>query len=168
MALPRAPHRMRCIRKRTGRFRVRSISRLLILRLIRSCCRATIPPQSSSARQTRSIAWIQKAHRLASAGEIRPVITEVDLEPGLTIILYTDGLTHAGKRRGNPMDVANAIQAMLDEQDPSPQELADALLAHAVNLDENRPSDDISVVALKVSSREDDDVRRMSVRLPLR
>jgi len=98
---------------------------------------------------------------------IRPVITEVELEPGLTIVMYTDGLTHAGKRRGHPMDVCNAIQAMLDEQDPSPQELADALLAHAVNLDEGRPADDISVVTLKVSSRDDDDVRRMSVRLPL-
>jgi serine phosphatase RsbU (regulator of sigma subunit) len=99
---------------------------------------------------------------------IRPVITEVELKPGLTIVMYTDGLTHAGKRRGQPMDVCNAIQAMLDEQDPSPQELADALLAHAVNLDEGRPADDISVVTLKVSSREDDEVRRMSVRLPLR
>ena len=100
--------------------------------------------------------------------DIRPVITEVDLEPGLTIVMYTDGLTHAGKRRGHPMDVCNAIQAMLEEQDPSPQELADALLAHAVNLDEGRPSDDISVVTLKVSSQQGDEVRRMSVRLPLK
>ena len=99
--------------------------------------------------------------------DIRPVITEVDIEPGLTIVMYSDGLTHAGKRRGHPMDVCNAIQAMLDEQDPSPQELADALLAHAVNLDEGRPSDDISVVTLKVSSQEGDQVRRMNLRLPL-
>jgi len=100
--------------------------------------------------------------------DIRPVITEVDLEPGLTIVMYTDGLTHAGKRRGQPMDVCNAIQAMLEDQDPTPQELADSLLAHAVNLDENRPADDVSVVILKVQASSDDDkVRRMSVRLPL-
>lgn len=100
--------------------------------------------------------------------DIRPVITEVDLEPGLTIVMYTDGLTHAGKRRGQPMDVCNSIQAMLEDQDPSPQELADSLLAHAVNLDENRPADDVSVVVLKVrTSNDDDKVRRMSVRLPL-
>ncbi len=98
---------------------------------------------------------------------IRPVITEVEIEPGLTIVIYTDGLTHAGKRRGHPMDVCSAIQAMLEEQDPSPQEIADALLAHAVRLDEGRPADDVSVVALKVSSQEEDQVRRMSVRLPL-
>ena len=100
--------------------------------------------------------------------DIRPVITEVDLEPGLTIIMYTDGLTHAGKRRGQPMDVCNSIQAMLEDQDPTPQELADSLLAHAVNLDEGRPADDVSVVVLKVRTSSDDDkVRRMNVRLPL-
>ena len=100
--------------------------------------------------------------------DIRPLITEVEVEPGLIIVMYTDGLTHAGKRRGQPMDVCNAIQAMLDDQDPSPQELADALLSHAVNLDESRPADDISVVVLKVATNNGDDVRRMSVRLPIR
>lgn len=98
---------------------------------------------------------------------IRPIITEVEIEPGLTIVMYTDGLTHAGKRRGQPMDVCNAIQAMVEDQDPSPQELADALLSHAVNLDESRPADDISVVVLKVTTKNGDDVRRMSVRLPI-
>lgn len=100
--------------------------------------------------------------------DIRPVITEVEVKPGLTIVMYTDGLTHAGKRRGHPMDVCNAIQAMLEEQDPSPQEMADALLAHAVNLDEGRPADDISVVVLKVRTSNGDEVRRMNVYLPIR
>jgi len=99
--------------------------------------------------------------------DIRPVITEVELQPGLTIVLYTDGLTHAGKRRGQPMDVCSAIQAMIEDQDPTPQELADSLLAHAVNLDEHRPADDISVVVLKVRASNGDDIRRMSVRLPI-
>jgi serine phosphatase RsbU (regulator of sigma subunit) len=99
--------------------------------------------------------------------DIRPVITELELRPGLTVVLYTDGLTHAGKRRGQPMDICNAIQAMLEDQDPTPQELSDSLLAHAVNLDEGRPADDISIVVLKVRTINGDMVRRMSVRLPL-
>ena len=100
--------------------------------------------------------------------DIRPVISELELQPGLTIVMYTDGLTHAGKRRGQPMDVCNAVQAMLEDQDPTPQELAYSLLAHAVNLDEGRPADDISVVALKVVLHMGDEVRRMTVRLPIR
>ena len=99
---------------------------------------------------------------------IRPVITQVKITPGLSIVMYTDGLAHAGKRRGQPMDVCTVIQAMLENQDPAPQQLADGLLQHAFSLDNDRPADDISVVVVKVDARDGDQVRRMSVRLPLR
>jgi hypothetical protein len=65
------------------------------------------------------------------------------------------------------MDTEEVLQSMLGEQDPTPQEIADTLLAHAVKLDEDRPADDISVLVIKVTSRSGDNVRRMSVRLPL-
>jgi serine phosphatase RsbU (regulator of sigma subunit) len=104
---------------------------------------------------------------IGTARDIRPVITEINIEAGLTVILYTDGLNHAGKRRGTPMEVCTVIQSMLDEQDPTPQAIADELLAHAVSLDDGRPADDISVVVLKVTPRVGDQVRRMGVRLPI-
>ena len=97
----------------------------------------------------------------------RPVISEIPVEPGLVVIFFTDGLTHSGERVGRPMDVCTSIKAMLEEQDPSPQAIADALLDEAVNLDEGRPADDISVVVLKVLKRRGDEVRRMTVRLPI-
>jgi hypothetical protein len=65
------------------------------------------------------------------------------------------------------MDVGAVLHSVLEGQDPTPQALADALLAQAVSLDDNRPADDISVLVLKVTSREGDSVRRMTVRLPL-
>ncbi len=104
---------------------------------------------------------------LGTSRNVRPLITELAIESGLTIILYTDGLTHAGKRSGHPMDVGAAIRSVLEDQDPAPQTLADALLAEAVSLDDNRPADDISVVVLKVTPRIGDNVRRMTVRLPI-
>src|SRR5215216_1074703 len=104
---------------------------------------------------------------LGTSRNLRPLITEYAIEPGLMIVLYTDGITHAGKRRGTPMDVEAIIRSVLEDQDPGPQTLADSLLAHAVRLDENRPADDISVVVVKVTARVGDDVRRMSVRLPI-
>jgi serine phosphatase RsbU (regulator of sigma subunit) len=104
---------------------------------------------------------------LGTSRDVRPLITEVEIEPGLTIVLYTDGLVHAGKRRGQPMDAYETIQGLLEDQDPSPQELADALLANAMRLDDNRPADDISVVVLKVVHHAGDDVRRMSIQLPI-
>jgi serine phosphatase RsbU (regulator of sigma subunit) len=99
---------------------------------------------------------------------VRPVISEIPVEQGLTLVVFTDGLVHAGERIGRPMDVCTSLQAMLEDQDPSPLEIADALLAEAIHLDDNRPSDDISVVVLKVVKRSGDDVRRMTVRLPIR
>jgi serine phosphatase RsbU (regulator of sigma subunit) len=104
---------------------------------------------------------------IGTARSTRPVISEIPVEPGLVIVIYTDGLTNAGERSGRPMDVCTSLQAMLEEQEPSPQAIADTLLAEAVNLDEGRPSDDISVVVLKVLKRRGDNVRRMTVRLPI-
>ena len=104
---------------------------------------------------------------LGTARDIRPIITEVNIEPGLIVVMYTDGLNHAGKRRGTPMDVCTMLESLLDEQDPGPQAIADELLAHAVSLDDGRPADDISVVVLKVTPRVGDQVRRMTVRLPI-
>jgi serine phosphatase RsbU (regulator of sigma subunit) len=95
------------------------------------------------------------------------LITEISIEPRLIIVIYTDGLTHAGKRRGQPMDVGIALRSILDGQDLSPQVVADSLLAQAVSLDDHRPADDISVLVLKVTSRSGDNVRRMTVRLPI-
>ena len=104
---------------------------------------------------------------LGTSRNVRPLITEIAIEPGLIIVIYTDGLVHAGKRRGMPMDVGATIRSVLEDQDPSPQVLADSLLAQGVSLDENRPADDISVLVLKVASRTGDNVRRMTVRLPI-
>lgn len=104
---------------------------------------------------------------LGTSRNVRPLISEIAIEPGLTIVIYTDGLIHAGKRRGMPMDVGAMLRSVLEDQDPTPQLLADTLLAQAVSLDDNRPADDISVLVLKVTALSGDNVRRMAVRLPI-
>jgi serine phosphatase RsbU (regulator of sigma subunit) len=99
--------------------------------------------------------------------DTRPVISEVVLNAGLTAVIFTDGLVHAGERTGERMDVAACLQTLLEDEDPSPQFIADALLECALKLDQNRPVDDISVVVLRVMRHTGDEVRRMTVRLPL-
>jgi serine phosphatase RsbU (regulator of sigma subunit) len=109
----------------------------------------------------------QESVSLGTSRNVRPVVTEIEIETGLTIVIFSDGISHAGERVGRPMNVKQAIQSMIEDQDPTPQQLADSLLEQAVRLDENRPADDISVLVLKVSPRTSDDVRRMTVRLPI-
>jgi serine phosphatase RsbU (regulator of sigma subunit) len=115
-----------------------------------------------------SIECINEASRsVGTARNIKPVISEIPIQIGLTLVVYSDGLEHAGKRRGTPMDVGTTLRGLLEDNDPTPQVMADALLAQAMHLDDNRPADDISVVVLRVMQRTRDDVRRMAVRLPI-
>jgi serine phosphatase RsbU (regulator of sigma subunit) len=109
----------------------------------------------------------EPSHSIGTARNIKPIIMEIPIQSGLTLVVYTDGLVHAGERKGTPMDVGTTLRGLLEENDPPPNELADALLSQAMRLDDNRPSDDISVVVLRVMQRTGDDVRRMSVRLPI-
>lgn len=104
---------------------------------------------------------------LGTSRNVRPVITELTIEPDLTIVIFSDGVTHAGERRGEPMDIGQTIRFLTDDQDANPQQLADGLLAEAARLDDTRPADDISVLVLRVSPQSGDKVRRMNVRLPI-
>ena len=97
----------------------------------------------------------------------RPIINEIPLEIGLTAMIFTDGLVHAGDRYGQSMDVPTNLQALLDEEDPPAQSVADSILEHAIHLDRGRPVDDISVVVLRVTGSMGDSIRRMTIRLPL-
>ena len=99
--------------------------------------------------------------------DTRPVITELSLDLGLTALVYTDGLVHAGERIGAPMDVVECLRGQLEGADPSSQAIADTILTCAMKLDQDRPSDDTSVVVLRVLPLAGDEVRRMNLRLPL-
>ena len=104
---------------------------------------------------------------IGTSRNIRPAISEIPLEDGITIILFTDGLLHAGESSGTQMDIRTSLESLLEEEDASAQVVADQLLAQAVRLDQNRPNDDMSVVVLHVSPREMDSVRRMNIHLPV-
>ncbi len=99
--------------------------------------------------------------------DTRPLINEMPLEPGLTVVLFTDGLIHAGSRSGECLDVKTFLEAHIEEEITEPQIIADRLLSDAMQLDRGRPVDDISVVVIQVTSQNVDSVRRMTVQLPL-
>jgi serine phosphatase RsbU (regulator of sigma subunit) len=104
---------------------------------------------------------------IGTSRNIRPAIAEIPLEAGTTVVMYTDGLLHAGDRYGQSLDICTLLESMLEDEDPPAQIIADALLAQAMRLDQGRPNDDMSVVVLRVQPQEADQVRRMTVRLPV-
>lgn len=104
---------------------------------------------------------------IGTSRNIRPAITEIPLELGITVVLYTDGVWNSGDLYGDHLDVCTFLEASLEEQEPLAQDIADMLLAQAVRLDHGRPNDDMSVVVLRVIPNEEEQIRRMSVRLPV-
>jgi len=99
--------------------------------------------------------------------DTRPMISEIPLDTGLTVVVFTDGLIHAGSFYGDSMDICTSVEAELEEEDPSPDKIADSLMNHALKLDRGRPRDDISIVVLRVVNNGTDMVRRMTVHLPV-
>ena len=99
--------------------------------------------------------------------DTRPMISEIPLEPGLTAVIFTDGLVHAGSYYGDSMDISTCVKVELEDENSSPEKIADSLMNHALKLDRGRPRDDISIVVLRVITGGDDMIRRMTVQLPV-
>jgi serine phosphatase RsbU (regulator of sigma subunit) len=109
---------------------------------------------------------------IGNVRNIHPSICELPLESDLTVVVFTDGLMHAGQAYGKSLDFNTTLEALLIDQDnpqdlPSPQDIADALLSNAIRLDEGHPEDDMSVVVLRSLEQNRDDVRRMVINLPV-
>jgi serine phosphatase RsbU (regulator of sigma subunit) len=99
--------------------------------------------------------------------DIRPSIHEIPLEADLAVIVFTDGLTHAGERTGDRIQLEPLIHQILEEEAFDAQTWADRLLDHAVSLDQGRPGDDISILVAMIHDSPVDDVRRLWARMPL-
>ena len=104
---------------------------------------------------------------IGTSKNIRPSITEFPLESGITIVVFTDGIKNAGDRAGELIDVCTLLEAVLEEQEPAPQMIADTVLNQAIRLDQGRPNDDMSVIVLHIFPEETGAVRRMTLQLPV-
>lgn len=101
----------------------------------------------------------------------KPLVVELPLRAPTTVVLFTDGLLAAGQRRGQSLDLPALVQDCCDDCVCDAQLIADRLLAEALQLDQGRASDDISVLVLSVRARQEQasgaDVRRLSLTVPL-
>jgi serine phosphatase RsbU (regulator of sigma subunit) len=97
----------------------------------------------------------------------KPVIHELPLAPETTVVIFTDGLTSAGERKGQPLNVPELVHELIGQK-LNAQDLAQALLQRALRADEQRPADDISILVLTISAFDrSDDVRWLTVSMPL-
>lgn len=99
----------------------------------------------------------------------KPVITEMPIEKGTLIVAFTDGLRHAGSPSGQAVyDPVEATERLLAQGKRDAQVVADTLLDEAIERDNGRPRDDISVLTLSVQDNDDgDEVRRLNGKIPI-
>lgn len=110
----------------------------------------------------------QPSQSVGTRPHTKPIITELPITEGTIIVVFTDGLRHAGTLSGNERyDPCEAMQRLIAANICRPSQIADILLQEAVERDNGRPRDDISVLVAAVSAKQGDDVRRLEARLPL-
>jgi len=109
----------------------------------------------------------------------KPVITELPISPNVYIVAFTDGLVHAGRHTGAHIKVPALVQELAAEVERRADEcvpaqwIADALLERAVQAEQGRPRDDISVLVVAILpviepvTSHEHKIRRMSVRYPI-
>lgn len=100
----------------------------------------------------------------------RPAIAELALAAGQAVVAFTDGVLHAGTRRGAALGYQEILKDLIGQPDATAEGIANGLLAAALAADEGRPADDISVVAVCLIERQAPDgaaIRRMQVSFPV-
>ncbi|MEM7798983.1 MAG: SpoIIE family protein phosphatase [Chloroflexota bacterium] len=112
----------------------------------------------------------QPSKGIGTGRRMKPIITELPIVPGTLIIIFTDGLRHAGSmtKKGH-YDYVEAVRTLLEEKATDPQAIVDHLLQAAVAQDDGRPKDDISIFAISTLEEEELDhpVRRLSGTMPI-
>jgi serine phosphatase RsbU (regulator of sigma subunit) len=102
----------------------------------------------------------------------RPVVVELPLRVGQTLVAFTDGLLNAGSRSGESLDPLQVLGSLGCRPPHRAAEVADRLLDVALALDENRPGDDVTVIVLQTldidpPGAKGPEIRRMTVSFPV-
>jgi len=105
----------------------------------------------------------------------KPVVVELPLQPSTMVVLFTDGVLAAGQRSGRALDVPGVVQSLCADAQADAQHIADGLLSTALEHDDGRASDDISILVLAVKQDHASaleglsgaEVRRLSLTVPL-
>lgn len=98
---------------------------------------------------------------------IKPIITELPVEPYTYIVIFTDGLLRAGERYGEDLELMNYLSGWSATAGRRPSDLTEDLLRRAMELDRGEPGDDMSIVTLAVLPVEQHStVRRLYTSAP--
>ena len=114
--------------------------------------------------------WLDEAaEAIGIHRNTKPSICEFQLAAGMTVVIFTDGVWAAGSYSGGTrIDLPGLLQQVDPVEMTNAQIVADAILAEALRLDDNRPRDDATVLVVKILPLPDSDAtRRLFMRFPI-
>lgn len=120
-------------------------------------------------RRHDSMEWLnEETETVGIHPNTKPSIHELPIQAGISVLVFTDGVLHAGERHGETIDLLTAIEQCDPDGTLPAQSVADTVLNTALSLDRGRPQDDVTVVVVRVASQEiRDEVRRMTLTFPI-
>ncbi len=98
---------------------------------------------------------------------MKPLMYQIPLEVGMLLVSYTDGIQAAGRKRGKIMNF-EMIQKLIHENGAQDANfIAESILEYALELDDYRASDDMTVIVMGICDTESVyNIQKMSVSFP--
>jgi serine/threonine protein phosphatase PrpC len=96
-----------------------------------------------------------------------PSVYQFEIEKGRDFILVSDGILQAGTQNEQSLDLRSSVESLFEDDEPTVQDIADAILTQAVSQDLGRPHDDMTVTVLRISSAPSTNIRRECVHFPI-
>jgi len=105
-------------------------------------------------RRQQEITYLEQAtEAIGIYRDTKPIINELSLEADTTLVVFTDGVWHAGRVQSSTIALDALLQNTDADGDASAETLADTILDEAIRLDQGRPRDDATVLVLKTVLR---------------
>ena len=120
-------------------------------------------------RRDHEVAWLEDASpAIGIYTNTKPSIIELNLEAGLTVLAFTDGVWAAGSVTDTAINLPALLELCDPDQSSSAEAVAEAVLAEALRLDAGRPRDDATVLVVKLVRRSgSEQIRRLMMRFPI-
>ncbi len=98
---------------------------------------------------------------------LSPSVFQFEIEEGRDFILVSDGILQAGTQYEQPLDLRVFVESLFEDNEPTVQAVADAILNQAISHDIGRPQDDMTVIVLRISPSPSTNIRRECVHFPI-